>query len=140
MNGFITTSRFATTFSAPIQLSQTELRRGRFLVAGQVKLLLGQTMRVRLLSLHLINVLTGNTTPIELSTPMGVVSAGVYLGPMICSSAALLKATSPSVVSMNPFQYRDFATPGSYYFIVSNNTANIDVTVAMTGVAQILNG
>jgi hypothetical protein len=97
-------------------------------------------MRIRLMSLHLINVLTGNSTPIELSTPMGVVSAGVYLGPMICSSAALLKATSPSVVSMNPFQYQDFATPGNYYFVVSNNTTNIDVTVALTGVAQILNG
>ncbi len=140
MNGFVTTTRFATNYAVPIALPQMELRRGRFTVVGQVQIVLGQTMRVRMLNLHLINVITINTAPVELSTPMGVVSAGIYLGPMITSSPAMLRATSPGVVSMYPFQYREFSTPGIYYFVVSNNTTNIDVTVALTGLASILNG
>lgn len=137
MNGFVTASRYATTCDIPIQLPQTELRRGRYIVAGQVRLILGQTMRVRPLSLHFISVLTAGVTPIALTTGTGIISAGVYLGPMLCSSPLILRSFSPSIITMNPFQYRDFSTPGIYSFIVSNNTQNVDVTAALTGVAKI---
>lgn len=140
MNGYITDQRFATTYGVPIQLSQTELRRGRFLVAGQVQLFLGQTMRVRSFNLHLINILTTNVVPSLLSTPIGVVSAGIFLGKMLTSGAVLMRTSSPGVITLNPFQYRDFSTPGVYYFVVSNNAVNVDVTVALTGVASIFNG
>jgi len=67
------------------------------------------------------------------------VSAGIYLSPMMCSSACLLAVQSPGVSSMNSFAYKDFATPGLYYFTVSNNTTNVDVSVSLTGVVKLLN-
>jgi hypothetical protein len=140
MNGFVTDDRFQTIYDLPIQLPQTELRRGRFVVCGAVRLVLGQVMRVRCFNLHLINLITPGTDPDIFSKPLGLVSAGVFTSPMLCSSSILMTCSSPGVIGMNPFHYKDFATPGVYYFAVSNNTSNIDLTVALTGVAKIFNG
>ena len=139
MNGYITTQRFGTTFDVPIQLPQTELRRGRYINCGQVRLTLGQTMRVRSFNLHLISILTATALPSIFSSSLGIVSAGIYTSPMMCSSACLLSAQSPGLISLNTFAYRDFSTPGIYYFTVSNNTSNVDITVALTGVVKLLN-
>lgn len=139
MAGFITTTRYNSIFDAPIQLPETELRRGRYIIAGQIQLTLGQTMRVRCFSLHLVTIITASATPNIFSSALGVVSAGIYLSPMMCSSPVLLSANAPSVVSLNSFAYWDFATPGLYSFIVSNNTSNVDVSVSLTGVAKMLN-
>jgi hypothetical protein len=140
MNGFVTTDRYQTIYDLPIQLPQMELRRGRYIVCGAVKLVLGQVMRVRCFNLHLINIITPDNTPDIFSTPLGLVSAGVFMSPMLCSGAVLMRCLAPGVAGFNSFQYRDFATPGIYYFAVSNNTRNIDLTVALTGVAKIFNG
>lgn len=140
MNGFVTAERYQTIYDLPIQLSQTELRRGRYIVCGAVQLVLGQVMRVRCFNLHLINIITPENTPNIFSTPLGLVSAGVFMSPMLCSGAVLMRCLSPGVSGFNPFQYRDFSTPGTYYFAVSNNTSNVDMTVALTGVAKIFNG
>lgn len=140
MNGFVTEKRYQTVYDLPIQLPQTELRRGRYMLFGAVRLLLGQTMRIRCLNLHLINIITPSNTPDIFSTPLGLVSAGVFYTPMLCSGAVLLYTSSPGVIAFNSFQYRDFATPGTYYFGISNNTRNIDLTAAVTGVAKIFNG
>ena len=139
MNGFITTQRYSTAFDVPIALPQTELRRGRYINCGQVRLTLGQTLRVRCLNLHLVNIITATATPHSFSTALGIVSAGIYLTPMMCSSACLLVAKSPGIISLNSFAYRDFSTPGTYYFTVSNNTTNVDVSVALTGTVKLLN-
>ncbi len=117
-----------------------ELRRGRYIVFGAVRLVLGQVMRVRCFNIHLINIITPDNTPNIFSTPLGLVSAGVFTSPMLCSGSILMKAFSPGVTGFNSFQYQDFGTPGIYYFAVSNNTSNIDLTVAVTGVAKIFNG
>lgn len=140
MNGYVTDSRYPTIYDLPIQLPQTELRRGRIIVAGQVRLYLGQVLRVRVFTLHLIGIISPDVVPNIFNTPLGLVSAGIYLGPMICSSPVLAKADAPGVISMNNFQYREFATPGTYTFYVSNNTSNTDMTVALTGVAKVYNG
>ena len=139
MNGFITTQRYNTTFDVPIALPQTELRRGRYINCGQIGLTLGQVLRIRCLNLHLISILTPAESPTVFSTSLGVVSAGVYFSPMMCSSPLLLTASAPGVTSFNSFSYKDFAGPGVYYFTVSNNTENIDVSVALTGVVKLLN-
>ena len=139
VNGFITEQRFGTSLDVPITLPQTELRRGRYINCGQVCLTLGQTMRIRCLNLHLVNIITATAIPNIFSTALGIVSAGIYTSPMACSSACLLSAQSPGIVSLNSFAYKDFSTPGVYYFMVSNNTTNIDVSVALTGVAKLLN-
>lgn len=140
MNGFVTEDRFQTIYDLPIQLPQMELRRGRFIVFGAITVTLGQVIRVRCFNLHLINIITPESTPNIFSTPLGLVSAGIFTSPMLCSSGVLMRTSSPGVVGFNNFQYRDFAVPGTYYFGVSNNTSNIDLTVAVTGVAKIING
>lgn len=140
MNGFVTNERFQTIYDLPIQLPQTELRRGRYMFFGAVSLVLGQVLRLRCFNLHLINIITPESTPNIFSTPLGLVSAGVFMSPMLCSSGALVKCSSPGVIGLNNFQYQDFAVPGTYYFGVSNNTRNVDITVAVTGVAKIFNG
>lgn len=140
MAGFVTPSRYQTIYDMPIQLPQMELRRGRFIVLGAVQLVLGQVMRVRCFNLHLISIITPNVTPNIFSTPLGLVSAGIFTSPMLCSGGILMRCVAPGVVGFNPFAYRDFATPGNYYFGVSNNTSNVDLTVALTGVAKIING
>lgn len=139
MNGYVTPSRFASVLNTPICLPQTELRRGRYIQAGVIRLALGQILRVRLLTLHLINVITPGVTPDIFSTPLGLASAGIYMSPMACSSVCLLSVNGPGATALNPFAYREFACPGDYRFLVSNNTSNVDVTVALTGVAKIVN-
>lgn len=140
MSGYVTDQRLTAIYDLPIQLPQTELRRGRIVTAGQVRLYLGQVMRVRIFALHLINIITPDVNPNLLSTPLGLASAGVFLGPMVCSSCTLAAAKTPGIVNSNAFQYQEFATPGVYSFVVSNNTSNVDLTVALTGVAKIFNG
>lgn len=140
MNGFVTEDRFQTIYDLPIQLPQMELRRGRFIVFGAVTVTLGQVIRVRCFNLHLINIITPESTPNIFSTPLGLVSAGIFTSPMLCSAGVLMRASSPGVTGFNNFQYRDFAVPGTYYFGISNNTSNVDMTVAVTGVAKIING
>lgn len=140
MRGYITADRYETVYDLPIQLPQTELRRGRYIIFGTVSLGLGQVLRVRCFNLHLINILTPSAIPNIFSTPLGVVSAGVFTTPMMCSGALLMRAASPGVVGFNSFQYRDFGTPGNYYFAISNNTTNIDVSAAVTGTCKIFNG
>jgi hypothetical protein len=139
MNGYLTPTRFSTNFDVPLQLPQTELRRGRYLNCGQIQLTLGQAMRVRLLDLHLVSILTASATPQIFSTALGVISAGIYTTPMMCSSPCLVSSSSPGVVSLGRYAVREFATPGIYYFLVSNNTSNVDVSVVLTGVVKVLN-
>lgn len=140
MNGYVTGERFQTIYDMPIQLPQMELRRGRYIIAGTIKIGLGQVMRIRCFNLHLVALLTPDDTPDIFNTPLGIVSAGIYNSPMVCSSGVLLHTLSPGVVGFNSFQYRDYATPGTYSFIVSNNSRNVDLSVSMTGVAKIING
>lgn len=140
MNGYVTGDRFQTIYDLPIQLPQTELRRGRFMVFGAITLVLGQVMRVRCFNLHVVNLITPENTPNIFNTPLGLVSAGIFTSPMLCSGGVLISSSSPGVVGFNNFQYRDFAVPGTYFFGISNNTSNIDLTVALTGVAKIING
>ena len=137
-NGYMTPQRYSALFDVPIALPQTELRRGRYLNCGQIKLGLGQTLRVRCLHLHLVSIITASALPDIFSTTLGIVSAGVYTTPMMCSSACLLSLSSPGIASLNSFAYRDFSTPGTYYFAVSNNCSNIDVSVVLTGVAKLI--
>jgi hypothetical protein len=139
MNGYITSSRFNSVLNAPISLPQTELRRGRYIIAGQVKVTLGQVLRVRGFVLHLLALLTPDAQPDIFNTALGLISASINPSQMICSGPLRIGATSPGAVSFNSFSYKDFAAPGVYYWIVSNNTTNVDVTVALSGVAQILN-
>jgi hypothetical protein len=137
--GFTTAQRFQQILDLPISLAQTELRRGRFIAAGRIKLELGQVMRVRLFALHFISVLTPLVDPAVFNTALGIVSAGVYISPMICSSALLLKLSSPGIVAANSFACKDFSTPGTYVFLVANNSSNVDASVSLTGSVKVFN-
>jgi hypothetical protein len=140
MRGYVRYNRYQTIYDLPISLPQTELRRGRFIVIGTVNLTLGMTMSVRCFNLHLVNLVSPGATPNVFSTSAGLVCAGVFTSPMLCSGEILMKLLSPGIVGFNSFQRKDFGTPGIYYFMVSNNTTNIDFTVCVTGVAKIFSG
>jgi hypothetical protein len=139
MIGYLTEKRHRSIVNLPVSLPETELRRGRYLTCAQINLALGQTLRVRCLNLHLISVLTASVVPQIFNTALGLASAGLYLTPMMCSSALLLTAQAPGVTALNSFTYWDFSTPGLYSFVVSNNCSNADLSVALTGAVQLLN-
>src|SRR5258706_11987647 len=101
MRGFVTDERYQAIYDLPIALPQTELRRGRFMPFGAVRIVLGQVMRVRCFSLHLINIITPDNNPDIFSTPLGLASAGVFMSPMLCSGAVLMRCAAPGVVGFN---------------------------------------
>lgn len=133
MSGYVTASRYDRILTLPVSLPQTELRRGRSIQAAVIRLGLGEEFELRSLTLHLLKILTPGAVPQLNNTALGLVSAGVYQSPMLTGSAACVKATTPGAFSYNPSAPARFSTPGTYTVIVSNNAANIDLAVILTG-------
>ncbi len=129
----VTPERFDSILTFPIALAQTELRRGKTIHIGSYVLEAGQIFDVRALTLHIIRVLTPGVSPEYLNSPLGLASVGLYYGPMVCSSAALVTQTQVGSNCLNPFSIHRFVTPGTYSAVISNNTSNIDISVCVTG-------
>jgi hypothetical protein len=137
MAGYVTPNYLSRVLSLPVSLTQTELRRGRDIQIMQFDLNLGQVLELRALNLHLIKVLTPGVTPIYVNRSLGLASLGVYEGPMLTGALALVKGANVGVTQFNPWMIRRFVSPGTYTVIVSNNTRNVDLSVAAMGALKL---
>jgi hypothetical protein len=135
--GYVNPNRFSRIMSMPVALAQTELRRGKAIQIMQFNLAAGQMLELRCLNLHLLKILTPGIVPSYATRALGVVSVGLYLGPMLTSGAAIVRGYQIGVSQFNSFQARQLRSPGTYTVVVSNNTSNVDVSVAVTGTLKI---
>lgn len=130
---YITATRYARIVDLPVALPQTEVRRGKQIILGRVTLALGQLLRIRSLVLHVIRNLTPGPLPSSMNTTLGIASVGIYLGPMLTSSPALVRGPTTGSFALNSFGLHDIVTPGNYTVIVANHTDNFDLSVIVTG-------
>lgn len=134
---YLTTSSLNDQIFVPISCGQTELRRGKEIQVASVRLEEGQSLEIRALTLHVINVLTPGVSPVYFNKSLQLCSVGVYLGPMRCSGVALVTSDTAGAVTHNPFTVSAIRTKGTYAVIVGNNTSNVDLSVAVTGVLKL---
>jgi hypothetical protein len=132
MNGFVTTNRFPRIFDVPFNFGQTELKPGKNIVMSEFELAINQKFELRMLTISLITILTPGAVQEYLNTCMELCSVGLYRGTMLCGPIAYA-AFREQTCSTNAFARCVVATPGIYRIVVSNNTSNIDISVAATG-------
>lgn len=137
MNGYVTPTRLLRVFDIPISFSQTELRRGKSIQIAQIPVELNQQLHVRGLVIHCVKNLTPGAVPIYATTSLGAVSVGLYFGSVLTSPLALAYVVNLGISSVNPFHIVKCLSPGVYTAIISNNTTNMDFSVAATGVAKL---
>jgi hypothetical protein len=135
---FVTPNIFERILAIPVSLAQTELRRGKSIQITQFRIELGQALELRALNLHLLKVLTPGVTPDYVNRSLGLASVGVYEGPMLTGALALVKGAQVGVTQFNPWSVRRFVSPGTYTVVISNNTRNVDISVAATGSLKLL--
>jgi len=135
---YISPNSLSNQLFVPLSFPQTELRRGKEIQIGSVVLGAGQTLELRSLTLHLVAVLTPGVDPIYHSKSLNLCSLGLYLGPMRCSALALVTADSSGAYSHNPFTLSEVKTKGTYTVVISNNTSNLDISVAATGAMKVM--
>jgi hypothetical protein len=136
--GYLTVNEFDRIQTLGIALPQAELRRQKILQITSVYLSLGQRLELSSLNVHLIQILTPGVVPSVESTSLGIVSAGLYLyGGMMTGGLGVAAASSPGVSSISPLQPVVVTAPGRYSVMVSNNSNNVDVSVAVTGSLRI---
>ena len=100
---------------------------------AQFNLAIGQAIQLRSLTLNLCRLLTFGQNPEYANTCMGMVSVGLYFGPMITSPLAYTKNITIGVSTINPWAKKILKCPGLYSVLVSNNTSNIDASVCVAG-------
>lgn len=137
MNGYVTPNRLSRVLDIPISFAQTELRRGKYIQIAQIPIELNQRLHVRGLVIHCVKNLTPGISPVYATTSLGTVSVGVYFGSVLTSPLALAYVLNLGVSSVNPFQVVKCLSPGVYTVVISNNTTNMDFSVAATGVAKL---
>lgn len=137
MNGYVTPNRLLRVLDIPISFAQTELRRGKFIQVAQIPIELGQQLHIRALAIHCVKNLTPGQVPVYATTSLGTVSVGFYFGSTLTSPLALAYVLNLGISSINPFHVVKCLSPGVYTVIVSNNTTNMDFSVAATGVAKL---
>lgn len=136
MNGIVTTQRHARAVDLPFSFPQTEVRAGGQLVVAVIPLALHQRLVVRSLTLSVVSILTPGATPSYLNTAMHLCSVGLYRGTMI-TCPLVYSAFSEATTTSNPFSPCAVETPGTYRLVLSNNTDNVDLSVAATGSAKL---
>jgi hypothetical protein len=134
---YVTPNIFSRILSIPVSLPQTELRRGKDIQIMQFNLLIGQVFELRALNLHLLKILTPGVTPDYVNRSLGLASLGIYEGPMLTSALAIVKGTQVGIAQFNPWMTRRFVSPGTYTVILSNNTRNVDISVAALGALKL---
>lgn len=134
---YVTPNIFSRILSIPVSLAQTELRRGKDIQIMQFNLQLGQVFELRALNLHLLKILTPGVTPEYVNRSLGLASLGVYEGPMLTSALAIVKAAQVGISQFNPWSVRRFVSPGTYTVVLSNNTRNVDISVAALGALKL---
>lgn len=136
MTGFVSSQRFSRVVNLPVGLAQTELRAGKTLIVATVQLARFQRLELRSLTLGLCAVLTPGAVPVYINSALGLCSVGLYRGVMVTAPLALTYSLG-STTTVNPFSNCVVETPGTYSVIVSNNTNNTDVSVAVTGALKL---
>lgn len=102
-----------------------------------VRLEADERLRLRSWALSLVKLLTAGTPSLRLPD-LGLVFAGVY-GGMVTeleptgTPLVYVAATAPGVSQLNPDNWRDLVGPGTYAFMVVNNTDNLDLEVEVAG-------
>lgn len=134
---YVTPNIFSRILSIPVSLAQTELRRGRDIQIMQFDLKLGQVFELRALNLHVLKILTPGVTPTYVNRSLGLASLGVYEGPMLTSALAIVKGSQVGIAQFNPWMVRRFVSPGTYTVLISNNTRNVDLSVAALGALKL---
>jgi len=143
---YITPDRYAGIGDLGICLPQTELRRGSIIQVASFKLKNAQRAVIRMLSLHVVSVLTPGIVPNTINSSFGICTVGVY-GPvnswggnMICSPIVSAVSAGLGVAALNPYIDNSIESPGIYVVNVFNNTGRgtdgdyaIDLSVAVTG-------
>jgi len=137
MNGLVTTSRLARTLDLPITLGQTELRRYKNIQLAHVPVIQGQMLVIRVLTLHILKLLTPSVTPSVTNSALGMCSVGVYYGSMLTAPLAYVRVNNAGSALLNPYVRHTFATPGIYTVVISNNTSNCDLSVCVTGAMKL---
>lgn len=135
--GFITPTRFGRILDVPLNMAQTELRSGKAIQVAQIPLNLGERLVIRSIVLHIPRILTPGQEPLWHNEFLGFASVGVYFGKAISCPIAFAKVSAVGTSTVNPFAKHIFNTPGIYTVRVSNNTRNLDISAAVTGVAKI---
>ena len=132
MTGYVTDKQYARCANVPLSAAQTELRAAKTLMLASVTLAHGERLELRGLTLSLISVLNPAITPKYLNSDLGLCSVGIYNTTMISSPLAYTLSHGNTTIT-NPFSNCVIATPGVYQVILSNNTSNVDLSVAATG-------
>ena len=137
MNGYVTPTRLLRVLDIPISFAQTELRRGKYIQIAQIPVELNQHLHLRGLAIHVVKNLTPGQVPVYATTSLGTVSVGVYFGSALTSPLALAFVMNLGVAATNPFHVVKMVSPGVYTVVISNNTTNMDFSVAATGCAKL---
>lgn len=137
MIGFVTKEALRSIVSMPLSLPQTELRRSRTLVVASIPLQLGDELEIRSLVLSSYRNLSPGNVPEYLTGSLGILSVGLYFGSTITSPLAVAVLAKLGTSMINPYKSCRCKTPGVYSVIVSNNTLNMDYSVAVTGCVKI---
>lgn len=137
MIGFITKAALKTIVSMPVTLPQTELRRSRTLTIASIPLQLGEELEIKSLVLSSYRNLSPGNVPEYLTGSLGILSVGLYFGRTVTSPLALAVLSKLGTSMVNPYKACKCKTPGVYSIIVSNNTTNMDYSVAVTGSVKI---
>ena len=132
----ITVTHFDRSLVLPIALPQTELRASKSLQVATWRLALGQRIELRSLHLHLIKLLTPGVDPQLNNSTHGIVSVGIYASTMATSAIGVVLCIEPGVAALTGNDPVHITTPGDYNVVVSNNSINVDVSVAVTGAAR----
>jgi hypothetical protein len=138
----ILSSRFERAVDVPVGCPQTVLRAQNSLLVGTLNLELGQYLRLRWLGIKIAKIIK-IAAPDKVSSNLGLCYAGVYSGDLDGvnrpTGVALAQLVVNQVTSrqMSPHYFRNFTTPGTYSVFVTNNLANMDLEVVVTGAAKL---
>lgn len=136
MNGLVTDNRLKRSVSFPLAMAQTALTAGKVITLASIPVNRGQRLELRSLSIGLLNVLTPDTIPAYLNTAMGLCSVGLYQETMLTSPLAYTFSYG-NTTTVNPFTPCIITSPGVYAVLVSNNTSNVDLSVAVSGAIRL---
>ena len=130
---YITNNEFEQIVTLPISLPQTELRSRRYIQVGTYPVLLGQRLELRVLTIHLVSILTPGVLPQIDSTVLSLCSAGLLIGSMATSVIGAVYLDGLGAGCWNAVQPVIVTAPGTYRIVAFNNSSNVDLSVAVTG-------
>lgn len=133
----ISTSSFPRIHSLPVALPQMELYQTDSIVVAQYKLLAGQVLKIRFLSMQLLGISAG--TPTKVTDSMGSVYLGVFAGGQhelrkpTGTPIFSINLSTPSAKVLNPNIKREFSGPDVITFVAVNNMTTLTAEIMVSG-------